>query len=230
MILSGPQADKAENVELIKEHFVKKAVIEQQVLGMVSTNTWFLKNKETGSLLIIDPADRADLIERKAARMEGKPEAILLTHGHFDHMMAAEELREKYKIPVLALEEERQLLAHPGYNLSSAWADACTLKADRWLKEGEELELAGFRIRVLHTPGHTAGSCCYYLEEEGVLFSGDTLFAGSVGRTDLPTSSGRQMRESLHRLLEELPADTRVCSGHGEETSIAYEKRYNPFA
>ncbi|MGN0250134.1 MAG: MBL fold metallo-hydrolase [Oliverpabstia sp.] len=209
---------------------MKHAIIEQKVLGMVSTNTWFLKNKETGALLIIDPADQPLLIQQKITAMEGKPEAILLTHGHFDHMMAAEAVRTRYQIPILAMEGEKNLLENPGYNLSQAWAGACTLKADRWLKDQEVLELAGFTIRVLHTPGHTQGSCCYYLEEEGVLFSGDTLFAGSVGRTDFPTSSTRQMMNSVHMLLEQLPGDTRVFSGHGEETTIAYEKRYNPFA
>ena len=209
---------------------VKHAIIEQKVLGMVSTNTWFLKNKETGALLIIDPADQPLLIQQKITAMEGKPEAILLTHGHFDHMMAADAVRSMYGIPVLALEEEKNLLENPGYNLSGSWAAPCSLQADRWLKDQEILELAGFTIRVLHTPGHTQGSCCYYLEEEGVLFSGDTLFAGSVGRTDFPTSSTRQMMNSVHMLLEQLPGETKVLSGHGEETTIAYEKRYNPFA
>lgn len=209
---------------------MKHAIIEQKVLGMVSTNTWFLKNKETGALLIIDPADQPLLIQQKITAMEGKPEAILLTHGHFDHMMAADAVRSMYGIPVLALEEEKNLLENPGYNLSGSWAAPCSLQADRWLKDQEILELAGFTIRVLHTPGHTQGSCCYYLDEEGILFSGDTLFAGSVGRTDFPTSSTRQMMNSVHMLLEQLPGETKVFSGHGEETTIAYEKRYNPFA
>ena len=209
---------------------VKHAIIEQKVLGMVSTNTWFLKNKETGALLIIDPADQPLLIQQKITAMEGKPEAILLTHGHFDHMMAADAVRSMYGIPVLALEEEKNLLENPGYNLSGSWAAPCSLQADRWLKDQEILELAGFTIRVLHTPGHTQGSCCYYLDEEGILFSGDTLFAGSVGRTDFPTSITRQMMNSVHMLLEQLPGETKVFSGHGEETTIAYEKRYNPFA
>ena len=90
--------------------------------------------------------------------------------------------------------------------------------------------MAGFSLLVLHTPGHTEGSCCYYFPQEDVLISGDTLFEGSVGRTDFPTSSGGDMMRSLHRLLEELPEETRVFPGHGGETTIGYEKRYNPFA
>lgn len=209
---------------------MKFGVVEGIILGMVSTDTWFIKHKEIGEMLIIDPADRADVIARQVAKMEGTPKAVLLTHGHFDHMMAAQDLREQYNIPIYALEEEKELLANARTNLSGSWATACTLEADHLLKDKEEIQLAGFDIQVLHTPGHTAGSCCYYIKEENILFSGDTLFAGSVGRTDFPTSSPKQMKESLKRLLNELPGETVVCPGHGEQTSIAYEKRYNPFA
>lgn len=209
---------------------MSKAIVEELVLGMVSTNTWFCQNSGIGELFIVDPADEAERIMQKIAKMEGIPAAILLTHGHFDHMMAAEALREHYNIPVLAYMGEKELLNDARANLSGSWAKACTLQADRWLSDQEKTEIAGFSIEVIHTPGHTGGSCCFYLPEEKLLFSGDTLFAGSVGRTDFPTSSGRQMLESLHRLLNTLPGDTRVCPGHGEETTIGYEKRYNPFA
>ena len=206
------------------------AQIEWMVLGMVSTNTYFVKNQDTGELLIIDPADAAGRIQEKIGQMEGRPAAILLTHGHFDHMLAADALRSAYDIPVYACIQEKDLLKNARYNLSASWASPHVMEADRYLADGETFREAGFEIRLLHTPGHTEGSCCYYLPEEAVLFSGDTLFAGSVGRTDFPTSSGADMRKSLQRLLSELPADTRVCPGHGEETTIAYEKRYNPFA
>ena len=206
------------------------AQIEWMVLGMVSTNTYLVKNQDTGELLIIDPADAAGRIQEKIGRMEGRPAAILLTHGHFDHMLAADALRSAYDIPVYACIQEKDLLKNARYNLSASWASPHVMEADRYLADGETFREAGFEIRLLHTPGHTEGSCCYYLPEEAVLFSGDTLFAGSVGRTDFPTSSGADMRKSLQRLLSELPSDTRVCPGHGEETTIAYEKRYNPFA
>lgn len=206
------------------------AQIEWMVLGMVSTNTYLVKNQDTGELLIIDPADAAGRIQEKIGQLEGRPAAILLTHGHFDHMLAADALRSAYDIPVYACIQEKDLLKNARYNLSASWASPHVMEADRYLADGETFREAGFEIRLLHTPGHTEGSCCYYLPEEAVLFSGDTLFAGSVGRTDFPTSSGADMRKSLQRLLSELPADTRVCPGHGEETTIAYEKRYNPFA
>ena len=209
---------------------MKNAKIEQLVLGMVSTNVWLIKNKETGEILIVDPADRPGQIQRRIQQMEGKPVAILLTHGHFDHIMAATELRRIYQIPVYAHEFEKAVLTDSRYNLSGSWAKAYTMEADQWVKDNEILELAGFEIQVMHTPGHTPGGCCYYIEEESILISGDTLFAESVGRTDFPGSSGQKMWESLHRLLRELPEDTGVYPGHGEETTIGHEKRYNPFA
>lgn len=209
---------------------MKKAVIEQLVLGMVGTNTWLIKNKENSEMLIIDPADESERIREKIEQMQGKPVAILLTHGHFDHILAADDLRDLYGIPMYACAAERQILTDPVKNLSGSWASAYVLLADQWVCDGKKLELAGFSIEVFHTPGHTAGSCCYYLPEEEVLFSGDTLFAQSVGRTDFPTGSGADMKKSVGRLLKELPEETRVCPGHNEETTIGYEKRYNPFA
>lgn len=207
-----------------------KSKIEQLVLGMVSTNTWFLMNTESKEMVIFDPADEPERIEQKIAQMEGIPKAVLLTHGHFDHMMAAEALQQRYGISTYALRQEKALLENPGMNLSGLWASPYSFTPDQWVTDGEKLSLAGFSIQVLHTPGHTAGSCCYYIKEENALFSGDTLFAGSVGRTDFPTSDGGKMRESVHFLLEKLPDETRVYPGHNEETTIGYEKRYNPFA
>ena len=131
---------------------------------------------------------------------------------------------------IIACAAEQQVLTDSIKNLSGSWASAHVLLADQWVCDGKKLELAGFSIKVFHTPGHTAGSCCYYLPEEEVLFSGDTLFAQSVGRTDFPTGSGTDMQASVKRLLKELPETTRVCPGHNEETTIGYEKRYNPFA
>ncbi|MCD8022875.1 MAG: MBL fold metallo-hydrolase, partial [Lachnospiraceae bacterium] len=104
-----------------------------------------------------------------------------------------------------------------------------TLEADHYLKDREALELAGFTITVMHTPGHTGGSACYYLPEENLLFSGDTLFHCSVGRTDFPPGSMGEMHRSLHEKLFLLPDETDVLPGHDSATSIGYEKRYNPY-
>ena len=110
------------------------------------------------------------------------------------------------------------------------WHRPVTLKADQYLKDGQILSLAGFSIKVISTPGHTAGGLCYYLEKERVLFSGDTLFAGSYGRVDFPTSSMAEMARSVRERLLTLPEDTIVYPGHGESTDIRSEKKYNPLA
>ena len=161
--------------------------------------------------------------------MQGKPVGILLTHGHFDHIMAADEVRKKYNIPIYASEKEETTLLNPRVNLSAFGRGNCTLDADVYLKDLEVVEMAGFSVQMIETPGHTVGSCCYYLKDEGVLFSGDTVFQGSVGRTDFPEGSTAAIVRSLHRLLDALPDETEVYPGHDASTTIGYEKRYNPF-
>lgn len=208
---------------------MKKLELQKCILGSVYTNTYFLKNTETEEILIVDPADSPDRIALKVSEMQGKPVGILLTHGHYDHILAVEETRKKYNIPVYASEKEEALLGDAQANLSGYGARPCTVKADHYLTDLEVFEAAGFTIQVLLTPGHTAGSCCYYIKDEGVLFSGDTLFHGSVGRTDFPTGSMGEIVRSLHRLLESLPEETDVYPGHDMATTIGYEKRYNPF-
>ena len=207
-----------------------QAAIQQMVIGMISTNCYLCMNRETKDLFIVDPADQADLIVNMVDRVGGKPCAILLTHGHFDHIMAAEDLRKKYKIPVYAHEAEEQTLGDASRNQSGGWALPVSLKADQWLTDGQVLTVAGLPLQVFHTPGHTPGGCCYLLTEEKTLLSGDTLFYCSVGRTDFPGGSSRQIKQSLDRLLSELPGDTTVLPGHGESTTIDFEKRNNPYA
>lgn len=204
--------------------------IRSIVLGMVSTNCYLVMNRDTNETLLIDPADSWEQIEQQLLKMGGSPAAILLTHGHFDHMMAADMCRKQYHIPVYAHEKDEEVLENAALNLSGLWMSAYTMKADRLVKEGELLELAGFKIQVYHTPGHTQGSVCYYLPEQEVLFSGDTIFAQSYGRTDFPTSSSGQMQTSIKRILVEFPDETRIYPGHNEQTTIAVEKRYNPLA
>ena len=204
--------------------------IQNLVLGMVATNCYFLQNKETGEMILVDPADEAPAIEEKVTALGGKPVAILLTHGHYDHMLAADAVRRTYQIPVIVHELDEPVLEDAALNLSGYWSRSHTMKADRLVKEGDEFSFAGFRVRVMHTPGHTQGSACYYFPDQKVLISGDTLFCQSYGRTDFPTSSMGDMRRSIARLLTELPEDTAVYPGHEMTTTIAMEKRYNPLA
>ena len=206
-----------------------KLELQQCVLGPVYTNCYIAKNKETGEALIIDPADSPSKIELKVNAMGARPVAVLLTHGHFDHIMGVEAVREKYQIPVYACRQEEEMLREPSVNMTDQMGKSCSIRPDVFLDDLQVFEAAGFSIQMIHTPGHTKGSCCYYLKEEGVLFSGDTLFCGSVGRTDFPGGSASQIRNSLHRLLAALPDDTSVYPGHDTSTTIGYEQRYNPF-
>ncbi len=208
---------------------MKNMIVQQCVLGTVCTNCYFLMNKNTKELLIVDPADAPEKIDQMVIRMEGKPVGILLTHGHYDHILAAEAVREKYGLKLYAHQDEAALLKNPTLNLSGYGQNGCRIVPDELLVDGQTFEAAGFQIQVIHTPGHTAGSCCYYFEEEGILVSGDTLFCGSVGRTDLPTGSTSQIIDSLHKLLDRLPEEVDVLPGHESTTTIGYEKRYNPF-
>ena len=200
------------------------------VLGMVQTNTWFVINEKTKELILIDPADDAGRIIRKIEADGLKLQGILLTHGHFDHIGAVDDLRAYFKgVQCYAGEKEEAVLENGSYNLSASWAAALSIRADRLLRDKETLTLAGFKIKVIETPGHTKGGVCYYLSEEGVLFSGDTLFRTSVGRTDFPTGSMSQIVRSVQYLTENLPGDTVVYPGHQEITTIAYEQRFNPY-
>lgn len=203
--------------------------IMQLPLGMLATNCYLAVNEETGALVIVDPGAEASRVMDSIGRLQAKPEAILLTHGHFDHIGAAAVLREQYGIPVCAMEGEQEILEDAKKNLSGLYGRGYTVKADRLFRDQETVALAGVQIEVLHTPGHTVGGCCYYIAEEKVLFSGDTLFQCSVGRTDFPTGSMGRLHESIHTKLFVLPEETVVYPGHGETTGIGYEKRYNPY-
>lgn len=208
---------------------MKKFQIETLVLGMMATNCYLALNKETGALVIVDPAAEPERIIARITALGGKPEAILLTHGHFDHIGAADALKKQYGIPVCALDKEQEILEDTGKNLSLMCGRGFTVTADRYFKDGEEAEFAGTQVKVLHTPGHTAGGACYYMEEEAVLFSGDTLFHCSVGRTDFPTGSMSKLHDSIHTKLFVLPEETLVFPGHDQSSDIGYEKKYNPY-
>ncbi len=199
------------------------------VLGMAQTNCYFLYLEGSGDCIVADPADQGGNIYKALSKNGFQVKGILLTHGHFDHIWGTKELRELAGCELYALEEERELLNDSRRNVSAQTGRPYTVDADEYLKDGEERTLAGMRFRVIATPGHTAGSCCYYFPEAGFLLSGDTLFQESVGRTDLPTGSMSQIVRSIKERLFPLPEETKVYPGHGESTTIGAEKKYNPF-
>lgn len=204
--------------------------VEHLAVGPVQTNCYLAINKETKEAIIVDPGDDADRIGMRLMQLEAKPVAILLTHGHFDHAGAAKALAAQYDILVYAHEKEAETLEDSRMNLSGPLAGgATTYHADVFLKDEQELTLAGLHMRVLFTPGHTPGGCCYYFPREDVLFSGDSLFCGSVGRTDFPGGSMRTLVDSVRNKLMSLPENTVVYPGHDIETTIEQERMYNPF-
>ncbi|NBH71319.1 MBL fold metallo-hydrolase [Clostridiaceae bacterium] len=205
--------------------------IQTYVLGGVSTNCYLMFHNKTRQAVVVDPADNGAYVLNKCRELEVTPTAILLTHGHFDHIMAVEDICRAFPCQVYAGREENLLLQDPSMNLSgSMGTEQIGIEADVLVRDGEVLSLIGFEWKVLETPGHTAGSVCYYLESEKVLISGDTLFADSLGRTDLPTGDSRAIVRSITEKLLTLPEDTMVYPGHGEVTTIGHEQRYNPVA
>lgn len=203
--------------------------IGRMMIGSYQTNCYFLFREETKKAIVIDPADNGKLIYDKLTQNGFTVEAILLTHGHFDHIWGSKELKELSGVKIYALDKEKTLCEDVKNNLSAMVGRAYTVVPDEYVKDGEELEFDNIKLQVLATPGHTIGSCCYYVEKAGILISGDTLFQESTGRTDFPTGSMSSIVRSIREKLFILPDETKVYPGHGDSTTIGYEKKYNPF-
>lgn len=203
--------------------------IGRLMLGMCQTNCYFVYKEGEREVIFVDPADRGEYIYEVLQDNGFTVAGILLTHGHFDHILGVEELKAKSGARVYAFETEKALCNDPQLNVSAQVGRTCTVDADVYVKDGEEITIAGMTCRAVATPGHTEGSGCYYFAEGSFLLSGDTLFAESVGRTDLPTGSMSTLVRSIKEKLFILPNETKVYPGHGEGTTIGYEKSYNPF-
>lgn len=201
-----------------------------RVVGPIQTNCYFLYREDTKECLIIDPGYEADKIEAYVQKKQLHVAGILLTHGHFDHITAADEVRKKFQTKIYASGKEKELMADPRMNVSVMMGESVSLKADVWLEDGQELEMLGETMRCILTPGHTGGGMCFYFPKACMLFSGDTLFQESVGRTDFPTGSSRELIRSVREKLLVLPESVRVYPGHGLMTTIRDEQMFNPYA
>lgn len=202
--------------------------IFRKTLGDLGTNCYIIVNHDTNECIVFDPAAEPEVLKEIFSNPGFQLQAIFLTHGHFDHIGAVEELKDTFKVPVYASKEENeQVLGKLPENLSAMFGQPMTLQADEVLRDGQKIEIIGTTFTCILTPGHTAGGMCYYNEELQSVIVGDTLFCGSVGRTDFPTGNGTVLLNSIHEKLFTLPDETKVFPGHMDSTTIAWEKENN---
>ena len=205
-------------------------ILETFPVGPIQANCTLLGDEETHEAIVIDPGDEAERIARRIAALGLTVKQILLTHAHIDHVGGAVKLKTLTGAPVLLNQADLPLLA--SMKEQAAWLGAETPQTappDEYLEDGKIVGLPRFPAQVIETPGHTQGSVCFYFAPQHLLIAGDTLFAGSIGRTDLPGGNFQQILNSLHNRLLTLPDETRVVAGHGSATTIGQERRSNPF-
>ncbi len=202
-----------------------KIKVKTFVMGPVGVNGYVVSD-EDGKACIIDcdgsPDTMFDYIENKGLEVSH----ILLTHGHGDHIGAVEEIKEKYGCEVVAAKKEEPILLDPRLNFSAMMGVATIVEADRFVSEGDIITVGSMKFEVMETPGHTVGSVCFIVQDN--IFSGDTLFEGSCGRTDLPTGDTATIMKSLKR-LSNMDGNYVVYPGHGAYTSLEIERRSNPY-
>jgi hydroxyacylglutathione hydrolase len=192
--------------------------------GPANTNAYLIGCSQTKQAAVIDvPFESTDWLLKRAEELSLKIEMILLTHSHWDHMAEVGLLKERLNIPVYLHREDADNLENPGSDKLPLFFPIQGVKAGGFLIEGQKLTLGDLDIEVIHTPGHTPGGVCFYLPKEKVLISGDTLFRGTIGNLNFPTSRPDLMWGSLKKLAA-LPADTKVYPGHGGSTTIGAEK------
>lgn len=204
--------------------------------GQLGTNSTFLFNKETKDLIIFDGGHQKELSFHVIDELGLKLEKIVHTHTHFDHCLATKDLSDKYSAKIWMHKEEDFLYSNlPAQAMRFGIQATSPNKADHYFKDGETISFDNsneFSLKAIFTPGHTPGGTCFYTEDLGetpILIVGDTLFQGSVGRTDLPGGNQQQLINSIKGRLLSLPEETIVICGHGPTTTIGAEKRSNPF-
>lgn len=202
--------------------------IDTLCVGALQTNCYLLYDENTRQALIVDPGDEAARIIRAVEERSLQVTAVVLTHVHFDHMLACEAVCQTFSAPLYVGHADEAALTDEKLNLVRYFSPdrSISLTADRLLHEGDELMLGTERLVVMETPGHTPGSIC--LQSDDILISGDTLFRGSVGRTDFPRGDMMQLRRSLDRLMA-IGGDRRVYAGHDAPTTLSYERQTNPY-
>ena len=206
-------------------------ILETFPVGPLQCNCTLLGDEATGEAIVIDPGDEIARIQRRLTELGLKLKQILITHAHIDHVGGALNLKRLTGAPILLNENDLPLLAM--MDQQAAWLGMTippdTAPPDESLLDGQTVGLVSYPATVIHTPGHTQGSVCLHFAPLKMLIAGDTLFAGSIGRTDLPGGDGEQIIESIHERLLTLPDETRVIPGHGPVTAIGVERRSNPF-
>ncbi len=201
-------------------------------LGAYETNCYVLRSSEGAKdCLVVDPGMGAGRLVEFLQEHQLNPVAVVLTHGHIDHIAGVAALRDEFPdIKVYIHKLDADMLTEPNINLSAFTGEFFSIEpAEFSLEEGDVLEQAGVKLSVLHTPGHTPGGICLYSKDEAIVFTDDTLFADSIGRTDFPCGSMEQLLKSIREKLFTLPDEIKVYPGHGPITTIAHEKAHNPF-
>ena len=197
-------------------------------VGPFAMNAYILWCSKTLTSVLIDPGDEAERILQTVADLKVKPERIVLTHAHIDHVWHAKEVQEKLQLPLFMHRDDLPLLERLPYQAQMfGFPPPAPPRVDGFLTEGDEVSFGEVQMKILHAPGHSPGSIVLYGDDTAV--DGDVLFQGSIGRTDLPSGSHEILLHSIHQKLMTLPDHTRVLPGHGDETTIGIERRSNPF-
>ncbi len=205
-------------------------ILKMLTVGPFQENCYVVGDEESGEGALIDPGDEASRIALVVEQTEVEIGQIILTHSHIDHIGAVAQLKEEYTCPVLIHDEAEPMLKQaPTQAMMMGLKFGKIPSVDRYIEDEEVVEVGGLQLKALYTPGHAPGHLSFYVEDGGIVISGDALFAGSVGRVDLPGGSMEVLMTSIKERLLTLPDETLVYPGHGPDTTIGSEKEYNPF-